>query len=358
MRLDPERFQRTLCVSRWSESSASKPSSKAALQALREAGVGFLPLSRSSPRQLLAWGPLLAYLRRERVDVLHAHQFGSNAWAALLGPLAGTPVVIAHEHTWSFEGQPLRKLLDRHLIARRVDAFLTVSEEDRRRMIEIEKIDPAKLIMVPNGIPAPPSPRRTDIRAELGIAEQAPVVGTVCTLRPQKALHVLIEAVAMLVRRFPDLRLVIAGTGAERQRLLGLVEALGLERTVMMLGYRPDVPDVLRAFDVAASSSDFEGTPLSMLEYMEAGLPIVATDVGGVPDVIEDGVHGTLVERRDPAALAAAIEALLADRSRAAEMGRRGQQRRREEFSIEATVRRVEALYERLVADQAGGASR
>jgi glycosyltransferase involved in cell wall biosynthesis len=156
----------------------------------------------------------------------------------------------------------------------------------------------------------------------------------------------------MLRPRVPELRVLVAGEGPEREHLEALISAERLEETVKLLGYRPkaEMPDVLQAFDVAASSSDFEGTPLSMLEYMEAGLPIVSTRVGGVPDVVVDGVNGLLVERRDPDALATALEGLLRDPARAREMGRLGRERHRTEFDVSVTVRRMERLYEELSA--------
>ena len=349
MRLDRERFERTLCVSRWSPGNQRDPAVAAVLDELDRAGVRFLGLQRRSTVNVAAWWPLLARLRRERVDILHAHKFGSNVWATILGPLVRTPVVIAHEHSWSFDGQPVRSFLDRNLIARRADAILTVSREDRRRMIEIERIDPAKLIFVPNGIPPPPPPSGRDVRAELGLGPQVPVVGTVCALRPQKALDVLVRAAAALGGRFTALRVLIVGDGPERPALERQICELGLGETVTMLGHRSDVPDVLRAFDVAVCSSNFEGTPLSILEYMEAGLPVVATRVGGVPDLIDSGEHGLLVEPGDPGALANALAELLGDHPRSAEMGRRGRERRRREFDIEVTVEHVERIYEALV---------
>jgi glycosyltransferase involved in cell wall biosynthesis len=347
-RLDPERFERTLCVSRWHLENQRVPAVAAVLAELDRAGVRFLGLQRGSALNVAVWRSLLATLRRERVDILHAHKFGSNLWATILGPLARTPVVIAHEHTWSFEGQPVRRFLDRHLIARRADAFLTVSREDRRRMVEIEGIDPAKLIFVPNGIPPPPPPSGRDLRAELGLGPRVPVVGTVCALRPQKALDVLVRAAAALSGQLPALRVVIVGDGPERPALERQIGELGLGETVTLLGHRSDVADVLGAFDVAVCSSNFEGTPLSILEYMEAGLPVVATRVGGVPDLIESGEHGLLIEPGDPGALAKALAELLGDRPRSAEMGRRGRERRRREFDIEVTVGRVERIYEAL----------
>ncbi len=346
-RLDPDRFERILCVSRWSADEASDLEG-AALDELRRSGVRFLGLERSSAAAVWSWRPLVSLLRSEPVDVLHAHKFGSNVWAAVLGRFARTPVVIAHEHTWSYEGQPLRRLLDRYLIAPRVDAFVAVSREDRRRMIEVEGISAEKIRFIPNGIATMPRDRGNDLRAEFGIDARDPVIGAVSGLRAQKAYDVLLRAAAILRPQFPRLRVLIAGWGEERAHLEALIDELGLERTVTLLGHRADIPDFLEALDVAVSSSDFEGSPLSIMEYMEAGKPVVATRVGGVPDLIEQGVHGLLVERRNPSALAASIAELLRDPDRAAKMGVRGRERRRSEFDIEVTRRRFEELYEEL----------
>ena len=125
---------------------------------------------------------------------------------------------------------------------------------------------------------------------------------------------------------------------------------LGLGDIVFLLGRRLDTPDILAALDVAVCASHFEGSPLAVMEYMEAGLPIVATRVGGVPDLIEDGVHGLLVEPGSPVELAQAIEDLLSDRARASALGARARERRRREFDLDVMVRNVEALYEELLA--------
>ncbi|MBW8059333.1 MAG: glycosyltransferase family 4 protein [Solirubrobacterales bacterium] len=358
--LDRSRFESTFCVSRWDP----RDGDEAAVAELRDAGVQFLGLRRSSRFQLRPWGDLLAYMRRRRIDILHSHKFGSNAWAAALSPFTPAPVFVAHEHTWSFQGRPLRRLLDRELIGRRADAVVAVSREDRRRMHAVEGIPLEKIRFIPNGIPAPPPPDPSvDLRAELGIGPGQPLVGAVATLRAQKALHVLVRAAASLAPRFPDLRVLIVGGevgGAgrpdepARDRLAALARELGVGEQVRLLGPRPDVPDLLAALDVAVLSSDFEGSPLSVLEYMEAGRPVVATRVGGVPDLVEDGVTGLLVEPRDPEGLARAIAELLDDRTRASAMGRAGRERRRGEFSIANTVGRIEALYSELHAAKRG----
>ena len=352
-RLDPERFDRTLVASRRFDVAMSKAHVTNALRELESAGVNVMGLKRTSARQLWAWWPFYRYLRRERVDVLHAHKFGSNLWGTVMGRLARVPVIVAHEHTWSFEGQPLRRFGDREIIARGTSTFIAVSREDRRRMIEIERIDPDDVLFLPNGIPTPPPPTGADVRAELGIPAGVPVIGTVSVMRPQKALDVLLRATRILVGEFPQLKVLIAGEGDMREALGELAHELGIDDNVEFLGVRTDVPDVLSALDVAVSSSDFEGSPLSVMEYMEAARPVVATRVGGVPDLIDDGVHGLVVEPQNPEAFAAAVAELLGDPERAREMGRRGQERRRAEFDIDVMVKRLEELYTELTAKAA-----
>jgi glycosyltransferase involved in cell wall biosynthesis len=343
IRLDPSRFEPTVCVSR----AITAPSPL--IDDLEEAGVSILRLSRTSRGALWAWSPLVTFLRRERVDVLHAHMFGSNAWGAVLATLSRVPVFVAHVHSWAFEDRPLRVFLDRELIARAADAVLAVSEEDRRRMIGVGRIPPTKVRLVTNGI-VPLRPSGSNVRAELGIPPEAEVVGTIAVLRPEKAHEVLIEAADLLAREFPRLRMLIAGMGPEEDRLRELVREKGLQETVIMLGFRRNVADVLAAVDVAVFSSDREGSPLAVMESMAAGKPVVATRVGGVPDLVVDGVQGLLVPPRDPRALADAVGRLLRDPGARAELGKRGQERQLRDFDIASTVRRVEGIYEELVA--------
>lgn len=354
IRLDPRRFETTLCATRWDPNEAGSDVVAPALAELYASGVDFLGLERRSTFGLTSWARLGSELRRRNIDVLHAHKFGSNVWGTLVGRLAQVPVVIAHEHTWSYAGRPLRRLLDRHLIARGTDAFLAVSAEDIRRMIEIEGISARDVLLVPNGIPPLP-PSRCDIRQTLGIPADAPVIGTVTRLFRQKAPEVLVLTAARLAAEFPALQVLIVGAGPEERRVRELIEAHGLTDKVRLLGLRNDVPDVLAALDVAVSTSDWEGSPLSVIEYMAAGVPVVATAVGGVPDLITDGTQGLLVQRGDWAGLAGAVGRLLRNPEEAHAMGRRGRERQRREFDLDRMVRRLEGLYEDLHASQRRG---
>jgi glycosyltransferase involved in cell wall biosynthesis len=345
-RLDRSRFESVYCASR------TRPEIKStaiAAQRMQDAGVRHFSLGRQSRIDQWRWAGLYRALRRERFDVIHTHMFGSNAWGTLIGRMARVPAIVAHEHTWSFEGRPVRRLVDREVIGRFSDVFVAVSRADRRKMIEIEGVNPEKVLFVPNGIPMPPPPSGADVRAELGVPAHAPLIGTVSVLRPQKALDVFIRATVPLLRDYPDLHVWIAGEGPLKDELGALVRSLGVGERVRLLGYRSDVPDVLGALDIAVSSSLFEGSPLAVMEYMESARPIVATTVGGVPDLIDDGVHGLLVPPGDPDALGAAVRRMLDDRDAARAMGERARDRRRRDFDVELMVRRFQALYERLV---------
>jgi glycosyltransferase involved in cell wall biosynthesis len=145
-------------------------------------------------------------------------------------------------------------------------------------------------------------------------------------------------------------QVIVAGEGSDRPRLERRIRELDLERTVRLLGRREDIPDVLASLDVAVCCSDREGSPLSVMEYMAAELPIVATRVGGVPDLIDDGVHGLLVPPRDAVALAGAIERLLDDEALRRRLATSAHERQEREFVLAAAVRRTEELYEKLFA--------
>jgi glycosyltransferase involved in cell wall biosynthesis len=350
--LDPRRFERSLCITRWDDRLQRMEPARSLLARLREGDVRIIKLRRSSKANVAAWVPLFRILRDERVDVLHAHMFGSNIWGTILGQLARVPTVIAHEHNWAYDTLGLRPFLDRELVARFSDAFVTVSEASRQLMIEHEGIDARDIVVIPNGIASRPAGDRARVRAELGISEHAPVVGSVGNLRAEKAYEVLIEATVRLRRSVgPELRVLIAGEGRQRLALERLVDERGVAGTVTLLGMRSDIPDVLAALDVAVCCSDYEGSPLTVMEYMEAGLAVVATRVSGVLDVVIDGENGLLVPPRDPDALAAATARLLEDADVRTALGERGRELRRELWGLETWIRRVEELYDRLLAE-------
>jgi glycosyltransferase involved in cell wall biosynthesis len=343
-----------LGVTRWREELRRTEPAAGAVQRLESAGIPIVGIPRRGTLDVAPWRRFVRFLRSERIDVLHAHMFGSNAWGSLLGRLARTPVVVAHEHMWSFSGSPGRRFVDRWLIARLADAFVAVSEDARARMIEVERIPPSKLVVIRNGIPPLPPGDRAEARRRLGLTADAPVVLSVGMLRPEKAFDVLLEATAQLGSVVPPPVTLIAGEGPERARLERTIASLGIGERVRFLGARTDVPDLLAAADVCVCCSSFEGGPLSVMEYLAAGKPVVATRVGGLPELVEPGANGVLVAPGAPGQLAAAIAELLGDPGERERMGRRGRARFDDELSLARSLTEIEGLYARLGGPASG----
>jgi glycosyltransferase involved in cell wall biosynthesis len=344
--LDRDRFESLVC--------STRPSARRHVEAVRAEGIEVLELGRRSKVDVWRWRPFVRLLRSGRIDVVHAHKFGSNLWAALLRPRGRLPVLLAHEHSWSYEGT-LRRIVDRELIGRRADAIVAVSPTDRMRMIELERIPAEKVVFVPNGIPDRPAGDGERVRHDLGLTVSDPVVGTVCGLRPEKELDTILRALGRLAPRRPRLRFVVVGDGPERGRLERLATELGVP--TLFLGHRPndEVPDLLDAMDVLVCSSRFEGMPLAVLEWMAAGKAIVASRVGGIPAILEHGREAVLVPPRDYATLAEEIGRLLDDPLERQRLGEAAQRRQRDAFRFEQTVFQIESLYERLHSQAAAG---
>jgi glycosyltransferase involved in cell wall biosynthesis len=307
---------------------------------LRERGVPHFALGRRSSADVLPFGRLTRVLRRERIDVLHAHMFGSNVWATVVGRAARVPVVVAHEHSWDYIGRPVRRILDRRLIGRFADAFVAVSEADRELMVGEERVPPEKVVVMPN----PYVPRTAGAGGPL--PSGAPLVGIVAQLRPPKGHDVLLDAFA---RVRADAQLVIAGDGPLRGELERRASELGIADRTHFLGVRDDVDALLAACDVAVISSHREGTPLFALECMAARTPLVATAVGGLPGLLGDGA--VFVPPRDPGALAAAIDRLLADPAERSALASAAAARLAP-YEVGAVAERFGALYEDLLCSR------
>jgi glycosyltransferase involved in cell wall biosynthesis len=341
-RLDRERFRPSLCVT-LAPPEDRRAANEQELRELEREGVGVFMLGGSGRVPGATWRRLYRVLAHEPVDVLHAHMPRASVPGTILGRLAKVPVIINHEHSWAFQGRPLRRFLDRNVLARGGDLMLAVSEWDRRKMIEVERIPGECIRVIPNGIPRPR--RRSDVRGELAPSDAA-LIGAVGRLYEQKGYDHLIRAVALLRRDFPrPLRCVIVGHGPEEGPLQALIDQLGVGEEVRLIGRRQDIPDVIAALDVAVLSSNWEGLPLAVIEYMAGGAPIVASAVGGVPELIEDGVSGLLVQPGDPGGLALALRRVLDDRELAASLGRAAQERQRADYDLDVVVGRLEELY-------------
>jgi len=322
---------------------------------LERAGV---PCVRFGARHRGDLGALLRlgrYLRRERIDVLHAHLFYANVVARIVGRMAGVPVVLASHHDTDVWMGPHHRLLER-LTAPLSDRVLACSEAVRRYALERHRLSPGRVLTLRNAIDAGAVPSGPDARdrarAMLGAGPHDRVAGTLGRLHePKKGLRVFLAAAARVAAADPRARFVLVGDGPARSELERLAASLGIADRVRFLGERADAASLLPGFDVLVQPSLWEGFGLSVLEGMAAGVPVVATCVGGLPEVVRDGLDGVLVPPSDAPRLAAAITALLADDGRAARLGAAGLLRARGEFHVDRLVAETASVYRTLLAE-------
>lgn len=288
-------------------------------------------------------------IRRERVDIVHTHAMvASNVLSRTAARLAGRPVV-SHLHGHNvFRSNRLATAAYRRLdllTARWCSRIVAVSDDTRRRLLE-QGLPERLVVTVHNGLDPPEREERASL-TELGLTDR-PVVGCVGRLEPAKGQADLIEAIARLSE--PALLLVGRDIGGHRGELERLAERLDVSERVVFAGSRADVLPLLAACAVVVLPSWTEGFPLAPMEAMAVRRPVVATDVGGIRELVVDGETGVIVPPRDSGALAQAIGSLLADGALATRLGEQGYRRLRESFSEARMIERVLAIYEEVLA--------
>ena len=313
---------------------------------------------RHDPRTLVR---LLRYLRRGRFDLLHTHLFLANVAGRVAGRLAGVPVIVAAHHDTDVWMKARHRLLER-LTAPLGDCVVACSEAVRRYAVETYGLTPKRVITLRNGIEIAPlatdEAARRRLRAGLGAGPDDLLVGGVGRLvSRKKGYDLFVEAAAAVAAQVPRARFVLAGEGPDRAALETRARDLGISGRLVFAGLRDDVHDLMGAFDLFVQPSRWEGFGLSILEAMAASRPVVAARVGGIPEIVADGVHGRLVPPDDAGALARAIAALLRDRDLALRLGRAGRARVEAEFGLDRLVGETAELYRTLLRGRAAGAA-
>lgn len=316
---------------------------------LREAGipVRLLARPRGGGPDYFAFSRLRAVLREERIEVMHTHNTEAMLTAGLAGALARVPTMVHTDHAREFPDK-LRYMVAEHLVSHAYYRVVGVSTHTTTALERHEKIPRRKLVTIPNGVDPTPYTRAAEpleVKRALGIAGRGPVLGIAAKLRPEKRIEDLIEALSYLRLYFPEIVLLIAGVGGEEEKLRRTAAEHGVADSVHFLGMRRDIPDILRALDLMVLPSSREGTPMILLEALAAGVPVVATRVGGIPEIITHGLNGSLVEPLQPGALAREITRLLHDPELRARYRHEGRRTFDERFSARAMARRYEALY-------------
>ncbi len=329
---------------------------------LRDEGFPVHHLQRRSGLNLGSSNRLATLLRRERVDVIHAHQFGPFFYGATARLLASRPGLVMTEHGRSFPDPPRRThFLFNRAVLRRDDRIIAVGEDVRRALIDNEGFAPGRVEVVYNGVDtgafADSARHREAVRREVGVGAGAVVLMQVARLDAIKDHATAVRAVGRAAGRRPDVRLVLVGEGPEAGPIDDLIRGLGLGENVLRLGIRTDVARLLGAADAVLLTSRSEGIPLTLIEGMAAGLPVVATRVGGVAEVVVDGQTGLLAPAGDADALAARILRLADDRDLRERLGRAGRVRARASFDEGRMIAAYDRIYGE-VGDRASGARR
>jgi L-malate glycosyltransferase len=289
-------------------------------------------------------------LRREGVRLVHAYGFYPNVFCVPPARLAGCATIASVRDTGVFTSQIKLKSLAQKTACRMADRVIANSIAVRDWLTSLGMKE-KQITVIPNGIIVPERTVTTDVpvRRQLGIPPNAPLIAVVCRLNKNKGVEYFLQAAVTVSRQFPEARFLIVGgsyfDASYQPSLERFATELGLKDRVMLTGERSDIPKLLQEVDLSVLPSLSEGLSNSLLEAMAARVPVVATNVGGNPEVVLDGRTGLLVPPRDPDALANAMSRILQSPETAKKFGDAGYDRVKSQFSLEATLRRTEDLY-------------
>jgi glycosyltransferase involved in cell wall biosynthesis len=316
------------------------------------------PLRRTYDRN--AWKvarQIRRLVRSHQIRITHTFHETSDLWGGMIAKMSGCPILISSRRDMGFLRTGKHRTAYRWL-GRCFDEVQTVSEVVRRFCIEQDRLDPQRVVTIPNGVdlvPATAAPDRSAARARLGFDRGAGLVVSVGHIRQIKGYDVLLRAAANVCKVMPEVVFAVAGDNHEPvhlQKLHTLADTLGMGARFRFLGPVEDVRPLLHAADVYCLPSRTEGLSNALLEAMACELPCVATRVGGNPEVVVEGKTGYLVESEDEESIAASILGLLRDPAAARRMGSEGRRIVEENFTTQAMMKRLVDSYERLLCSR------
>jgi glycosyltransferase involved in cell wall biosynthesis len=326
---------RIACLEERDGNPAAKP--------LRELGVPPINLNLTGPPRLRALRDVRRHIAAVRPQIVHTHLGTSDVLGGITARSLRIPVVCTiHTSRWDQSGIALRRKLVEHCASR----IIAVSDCARREYLGRGFASEEQIVTIHNGIDFVPAPGSgAQVRRELGLAAEDLVVGMVSALRPEKGHDVALGAVRQLYTRFPNLRLLVVGQGELHEEIVR--EARALDGAVVVAGLRHDLARVFDALDVCLQPSRTDAFPTSIIEAMAASVPVLATAVGGIPEIVSDDRTGVLLApppRVD--ALALTLGELLEDPARRRRLASAGRQRYLDRFTAGPWVRRTRALYD------------
>ncbi len=285
---------------------------------------------------------VLSILKKEQVDIVNTHSSIDSWVVAPVAKLLGIPVIrTRHVST---------RIKNSFLYNRLCDRIIVTADAIREDMIKVNRINPGKITVIPTGIDLARfnvlKVSSEKVRREFFIPNGVPVIGMVSVLRSWKGHRYFIEAASKIIKVLPYARFMIVGDGPMKDFVEDTVDKFSLQNHVIMTGFRTDIPEIMAAMDIfVLPSTGSEGIPQAILQAQALCRPVIGTNVGGIPEVIEDGVTGVLIPPRDPDTLASSILSLIHDRDRMRELGMNGRRLVKEKFSIQNMVDKIEMVY-------------
>ena len=295
-------------------------------------------------------GWLTETLRRHQIDIAHSHEFTMAVYGAWAARRAGIPHLITMHASRSYAGRLQRRIAMR-VAARISDAIVGVSHTLSAHLERDLWLKPGRVVTIPNGVRPPSRDRPSTLRRELGLTPDDRLIVAVGNLYPVKGHSFLLTALSLLGSRFPNLHIAIAGRGELEPALRHRAQELRLDHRLHLLGLRADVGNILAGADVFVLPSLSEGVPLALLEAMLAGRPVIASAVGDVPQVLENGGAGILVPPADAVALATALAELLAHPDRMHALGVAACERATAAYTFDVMMDAYQRLYSQALGD-------
>lgn len=318
-------------------------------QELAATGTPTLAWSRQAGLDWSLISSIRAHLKEHKIDVLHCHQYTPFTYGAIASCFTSTKVVFTEHGRFHPDRFTWKRRLINQLLRHSADAIVAISSATRDALAHYEWVPRNAIVVIYNGLTAPQlnGPDKT-LRAEVGFTESHRILGTVSRLDTIKNQPMMIEAFEIVLSRHSDARLLIVGDGAERDTLEAMVHDRGLTDSVFFTGFKSNPEPYLDLMDVFLLSSHSEGTSMTLLEAMAKEKSCVVTNVGGNPEIIEDGVNGYLTTPGSAESFANAIDVVLSKPDAQSSVGNAARRTFLDRFELTSMIRRYEALYQKV----------
>jgi len=322
------------------------------IQRLHNVPVLILPKRRSVDLRYLLKFTL--FLHHRNIDLVHSHLFGNNLYGFLASLLTGRKSILTIHGEDCFASK--KRMIFYRLVAPFVSRIIAVSKSLHNQLTQDLCIKEEKVTLIPNGIDTARFQKKIDLiykKKKLGLPTDAPLIGAIGNIKPVKGYDIFLEAAVSVKQKFPEACFIIVGGVYQYKEYMKELEVQtwenDLQNQVYFLGKRDDVEEILPLLTVYVLPSRSEGSPIALLEAMASGRPIVATGVGGIPDIIENDISGLLIPPADPSSMANAIIQLLENQSMAKKMGEHAQRVVEECYSVNSMVEKYLILYDEVL---------